>query len=532
MDRELGCCLVTLIVGWVCMAQATPLTYPPGRGGYKAAVYEHAVHIPWGCLLVPVSRGEAVRQMMKNIQVYKTQAAAASREGADIIVFPEDGIYGMIFNRNTIKPFLEEIPDPRITEWNPCLTSGIDTDTDADTTIQRELSCMARENAMYVIANMGDRKPCNHSNDPKCPDDDQYQYNTDVAFNPEGVLVARYHKRHLFQEDQFDTPPLELAWFETPFGKFGLFTCFDILFYSPGVELIQKEGIRNMVFPTAWMDRLPYLAAIEFHSAFAKGLGVNVLAANIHFPVFKFQGSGIYTPTGSATYYYNDGVLSGGRLLVADVDSVEETGIQDPIVYSQMKMENWRVINMKEDKKVSSSLVAEERSPDKTDSFIDMLELSRLTSLPRENYTFVALEHHTGTQRACREDVCCTVVYTRENLSALEGLFVLAVFNGFDDGRFTQICSVLMCPDNDMSNCGDPVKQSRSMFSFMEISGNLSTPFIFPEVLISDGQYIGLVQGEWTFKDGVLHGGNGFSKPLITASLFGRLYSRDKVPLT
>ncbi|XP_046335701.2 pantetheinase-like [Haliotis rufescens] len=528
MDRELGCCLVTLMAGWVCMAQATPLTYPPGRGGYKAAVYEHAVHIPWGCLQVPVSRGEAVRQMMKNIQVYKTQAAAASREGADIIVFPEDGIYGMIFNRNTIKPFLEEIPDPRITEWNPCLTSGSDTDT----TIQRELSCMARENAMYVIANMGDRKPCHHSNDPKCPDDDQYQYNTDVAFNPEGVLVARYHKRHLFQEDQFDTPPLELATFETPFGKFGLFTCFDILFYNPGVELIQKEGIRNMVFPTAWMDRLPYLAAIEFHSAFAKGLGVNVLAANIHYPVFKFQGSGIYTPTGSATYYYNDGVLSGGRLLLADVDSVEETGIQDPIVYSQMKMENWRVINMKENKKVSSSLVAEERSPDKTDSFIDMLKLSRLTSLPRENYTFVPLEHHTGTQRACREDVCCTVVYTRENLSALEDLFVLAVFNGFDDGRFTQTCSVLMCPDNDMSSCGDPVKQSRSMFSFMEISGNLSSPYIFPEVLVSDGQYIGLVQGEWTFKDGVLHGGNGFSKPLITASLFGRLYSRDKVTLT
>ncbi|XP_046547536.1 pantetheinase-like [Haliotis rubra] len=531
MDMVLGCRFLVVLAGWVLMTQASPLTFSP-RGGYRAAVYEHAVHIPWSCLLVPVSRGEAVRQMMKNIQVYKMQAAAAAREGADIIVFPEDGIYGMIFSRNTIKPFLEEIPDPRITEWNPCVTSG----SDIDVTIQRELSCIARDNAMYVVANMGDRKPCNHSNDPKCPEDDQYQYNTDVTFNPEGVLVARYHKRHLFKENQFDTPPLELATFETPFGKFGLITCFDILFYDPSVELIQKEGVRNIIFPTAWMDRLPYLAAVEFHSAFAKGLGVNVLGANIHYPVYKFHGSGIYTPKGSVTYYYNDSIFSGGKLLVADVDSIE-TDMQYPLGYLQRNREKWRVVKMKQNKRETSedripSLVSEERLADTTDTLVDRFNVSRLSSLPRENYTFVALEHHAGNQSACRDEVCCTVVYSRENTSAHEDLFVLAVFNGLDDGRFTQICSVLMCPGNNMSNCGEPVTRSSSMFNFVEISGNLSTPYIFPEVLVSNGDYIGLVQGEWTFTDRVLHGGNGFSKPLITASLFGRLYSRDNSTLT
>ncbi|XP_067659156.1 pantetheinase-like [Haliotis asinina] len=528
---ELGSCLLVALAEWVLLTQATPLTFS-SRGGYRAAVYEHAVHIPWSCLLVPVSRREAVRQMMKNIQVYKTQAATAAKQGADIIVFPEDGIYGMIFGRNTIKPFLEEIPDPRINEWNPCVTAG----SNIDVAIQRELSCIARDNAMYVVANMGDRKPCNHSNDPMCPKDGQYQYNTDVTFNPEGVLVARYHKRHLFKENQFDTPPLELATFETPFGKFGLITCFDILFYDPSVELIKNEGVRNIIFPTAWMDRLPYLAAVEFHSAFAKGLGVNVLGANIHFPVYKFHGSGIYTPNGSVTYYYNDGVFSGGKLLVADVESIE-TDLQDPLEYLQRKTEKMRVIKMKQSKKETSegrfsSLVSQERLADTTDMLLDRFKASRLSSLPRENYTFVALEHSVGNQSACRDEVCCTVVYSRENISVHEDLFVLAVFNGLDDGRFTQICSVLMCPGNDLSNCGEPVTQSNSLFNFMEISGKLSTSYIFPEVLVSDGGYIGLVQGEWTFTDKVLRGRNGFSKPLITASLFGRLYSRDISALT
>lgn len=58
----------------------------------------------------------------------------------------------------------------------------------------------------------------------------------------DGLLVARYHKYNLYFEAAFDTPPEpEIVTFDTPFaGKFGLITCFDILFREPTVMLVEK----------------------------------------------------------------------------------------------------------------------------------------------------------------------------------------------------------------------------------------------------------------------------------------------------
>jgi biotinidase len=74
------------------------------------------------------------------------------------------------------------------------------------------------------------------------------------------MISVRYHKFQLYFEDQFDAPLTpKVITFETDFGvTFGTFTCFDIIFYSPAVEGV-ANGIRNFVFPSAWVDELPFL---------------------------------------------------------------------------------------------------------------------------------------------------------------------------------------------------------------------------------------------------------------------------------
>uniref|UniRef100_A0A667HZ54 Vascular non-inflammatory molecule 3 n=1 Tax=Lynx canadensis TaxID=61383 RepID=A0A667HZ54_LYNCA len=85
---------------------------------FVAAVYEHAVILP-NRTETPVSKEEALLLMNKNIDVLENAVKLAARQGAHIIVTPEDGIYGWVFTRETIYPYLEDIPDPEV-NWIPC----------------------------------------------------------------------------------------------------------------------------------------------------------------------------------------------------------------------------------------------------------------------------------------------------------------------------------------------------------------------------------------------------------------------------
>ena len=82
-----------------------------------------------------------------------------------IIVFAEYGLYPLGLNRDTIRPFLEEIPSPE-EGWNP---EG-DISDHSGREILFALSQIAKHNGLFVVANMGDVVPCT-SEDPHCPPD-------------------------------------------------------------------------------------------------------------------------------------------------------------------------------------------------------------------------------------------------------------------------------------------------------------------------------------------------------------------------
>jgi predicted amidohydrolase len=66
-------------------------------------------------------------------------------------------------------------------------------------------------------------------------------------------------QQNLFMgEDQFNAPKEpEIVTFNTTFGKFGIFTCFDILFHDPAVTLVKDFHVDTILFPTASNIHLP-----------------------------------------------------------------------------------------------------------------------------------------------------------------------------------------------------------------------------------------------------------------------------------
>ncbi|XP_070841178.1 biotinidase-like [Chaetodon trifascialis] len=183
---------------------------------YIAAVYEHNLILN-SQPHVPLSRPAALQHMQKNLDIYEEQAARAAQQGAQIVVFPEDGLQGFNFSRSSISGYLETIPDPQQESWNPCTEPGKHNNTE----VLQRLSCMARRHNLYLVANMADLQPCPLSTDPSssCPSDGHWQFNTNVAFRSDGLLVARYHKYNLYFEKAFDTPPQpEIITFDTPFA--------------------------------------------------------------------------------------------------------------------------------------------------------------------------------------------------------------------------------------------------------------------------------------------------------------------------
>ncbi|NXE78005.1 VNN1 Pantetheinase, partial [Cochlearius cochlearius] len=463
---------------------------------YVAAVYEHNVILSEDTE-VPVSPEEALMLMDKNMAILEAAIKEAARQGAHIIVTPEDGIYGWVFTRETIYPYLEDIPDPQV-DWIPCA----DPRRFAPSPVLERLSCLARNNSIYVVANMGDKKPCN-SSDPRCPSDGHYQYNTNVVFDSEGKLVARYHKYNLFvTEKQFNYPKdPEFVTFNTSFGYFGIFTCADILYHDPAVVLASRFQVDTILFPTAWVNTLPLLSAAQFHSAWAMGMGVNFLSANTRNATLDMTGSGIYAPDGPRAYYYNT-ETENGHLLVTELSSRPRLSPDYPAAV------NW---------KLYASTI--EQLPPNYHYFSGVIY--------HDLFSFTELTEPEGNRAICQQDLCCHLSYKMAKKQK-DDIYVLGAFDGLhvvEGEYYLQVCTLLKCKSTDLNTCGQPVETAQTRFERFSLSGTFGTNYVFPEVLYSGVQ---LAPGEFeVLNDGRLISRASTSKPVLSVTLFGRWYEKD-----
>lgn len=85
--------------------------------------------------------------------------------------------------------------------------------------------------------------------------DDQHLYNTSILLNPAGEIAARYRKIHLFGYQSEETTLLEpgkdVVVVDTPWGKSGLSTCYDLRFPELYRRMVDKGAIFFLV-ASAW----------------------------------------------------------------------------------------------------------------------------------------------------------------------------------------------------------------------------------------------------------------------------------------
>lgn len=151
-----------------------------------------------------------------------------------VLVFPEFGLTPYPADkRSALYPFAEVIPSAS-ERVIPCNNSAF-----SDRPVLSTMSCAALKNKINVLVNTVDYVACDATVDANCPADDHYQYNTDIVFDEQGMLVAKYHKSHEWPglRDAYDQPTsTSQVTFKSSFGvEFGLFICFDIMFEDPPV---------------------------------------------------------------------------------------------------------------------------------------------------------------------------------------------------------------------------------------------------------------------------------------------------------
>lgn len=492
-----------------------------GKDYFTAAVFEHR----------PRAERSASHEetIAANLKFFERATEIAVTKGADIIVFNEYGIYPYLDDddRGVLKKLAEHIPDPETTKFNPCVDGG------KDMHILSTLSCMARKYNIYLVGNLGDVQSCEGTCsaqvsecDQKCPEDGMLIYNTDVAFDRKGHLIARYHKNHLYFEN-YNTPEKpEFVTFSTEFGKFGLFTCFDSVF-EESMILARDYEIDTAIFPTFWFDDMLPFNAAEWQQSWAIANKVNFMAANIQIPGNASLGSGIYSKKyGALVYTYEPDGES--KLLVANVPIVKHeepsdvsfepsiTVVKEDATY--LKTENGEAFPEQAYVKVSGPAN-------------DFLTDYRVYESLAENFTLIKLEANEGGIEACNNGFCCKLEYIAEDIAEE---YYFGAFSGLDNvgGYFhwcEETCLLLRCDPLDGKPCAMQPSRSKTVFKSLKISADFTAERVYPTVTKSKFRLA--PKREWNFErkcsKAILEFHAETEEPLMKAGLLGRCYKRD-----
>jgi omega-amidase len=186
---------------------------------------------------------------LKNLETAVAAIAKAAANKAQIVALPE--CFNAPYATDQFPVYAEPIPANKAS-INP----------------EKHISCAAlskaaAEHGIYLI---GGSIPEEDSSEP---DGKRRIYNTCVVYGPDGEILAKHRKMHLFdifipgkitfKESDTLSPGNELATFDTPYGKVGLGICYDMRFPYLAM-LLRQAGCKMIFYPGAFNTTSELLA--------------------------------------------------------------------------------------------------------------------------------------------------------------------------------------------------------------------------------------------------------------------------------
>ncbi|XP_065204543.1 vanin-like protein 1 [Planococcus citri] len=287
---------------------------------YLAAVIDYDVS---RFLITPI----AVKNNLKSIVDI---IGECGRLMVDIVVFPEGGIFGF-FPIGRIDALLASSYVPATNEFIvPC------NEPNYRESLVYHLSCAAKENNIYVAVNLIEKARSWKST----AWDGLVLYNTAVVFDRNGMVIARYRKFNLYKEKYFNeittTDEPEYVTFTTDFGvEFGIFTCFDLFFDEPALELVRKRNITHFIHLSQMLDRLPFLIASVVDFGWSYASDVVVLTSSIPSP-----GSNIHFGRRQGTRTYVRSFQTSNIIIAPVPKHLQQTIPQYPEEYRSLPKYN------------------------------------------------------------------------------------------------------------------------------------------------------------------------------------------------
>lgn len=409
---------------------------------YKAAVIEYA----------PKDEFLSTKQnFMENVQEYIRYIQQAAFQDVQILVFPEMGLTGNVANWRELEDISTEVPNPEL-NISPC--SHLESNRYSQFLV--DLSCVIGRQRIYTVINLIESRLDNHSKN-------KFYHNTNVVFDRNGAIIARYRKINLLNEPYFAAgTENEISTFATDFGvTFGMFVSDDILHKTPGKDVLSNAAVTDIVYSSSWKSELPFWQANSLQHGYAKSNKVNLLAAGRNDPSVGNGGSGIYLANGRIAETYISGERKS-KIIIQHVPKIE------------IRTEQFTSCQGSTGSTAQTyHLGIGQHLPDVTLFHTKQADLT--------NYTFRSINLHNKTisEKICSGEstFCCDfhIVVNKHSTVFQNYIYKLVAFYGVTRISSTEtvgerICGLVACLDESNHSCGGRNMLSPTGVSFETIS--------------------------------------------------------------